>query len=186
MKIALIVPASGFSRRFGQNKLLFAYRGKPLIQHALESGLNYPFHQRVLVSQYEGVRELGRTFGYTCFSNADAESGQSASIRIGVEACGGCDAYMFLPGDQPFVSKTTLSRLADAFVSGVYDAACSVYNAEQVTPALLSRAYRAQLLSLSGDMGGKAVLRSARRIFRYEISALEAMDFDFVPDEDHV
>ncbi len=182
MKIALIVPASGFAKRFGQNKLLFPYNGKPLVQYALEAGLTYPFHRRVLVSQYESVRELGLGLGYHCLDNPDAASGLSASIRIGVGACKGCGAYMFLPGDQPFVSRKTLAKLADALESGHYDAACAARGGERFTPALLSATYEKALLALTGDKGGKAVLLGAKRVAECEAAEIETMDVDCAED----
>ncbi len=184
MRIALIIPASGFAKRFGQNKLLFEYNGKPLLQYALEAGLTFPFHRRVLVSQYESVRALGRSLGYDCLDNPDAASGLSASIRIGVGACGDCGAYMFLPGDQPFVSRETLAKLAAALESGDYDAACASRGGEKVSPTLLSARYKAELLALTGDKGGKAVLLGAKRVFECEVPEDEAMDVDCAGDVD--
>ena len=36
MNLAMIYMASGFASRFGENKLLFPFRGKPLYCHGLE------------------------------------------------------------------------------------------------------------------------------------------------------
>lgn len=49
--ISLIILASGFSRRFVSNKLLYEFHGKKLIEYALDKG--QAFSDVVVVTQYK-------------------------------------------------------------------------------------------------------------------------------------
>ena len=50
MKIALIIAAGGAGKRFGQNKQLFLYQGKPLIVHTIEKFQKQKIDQLIIVA----------------------------------------------------------------------------------------------------------------------------------------
>ena len=93
----VIYMAAGNSRRFGSNKLLFPWQGKPLYRHTFDLLLERqqawadrcPFSITV-VTQYEQIlRELGELSGQEglfLVYCADSKKGVSYTIRAGIQA----------------------------------------------------------------------------------------------------
>ena len=140
--IHVIYMAAGNSRRFGRNKLLVSWHGKPLYRHTLDLLLD---RQRAwagrcpititVVTQYEEIlRELGELSGQEGLSVvycADSKKGVSYTIRAGIQAasrrdgsrsrlCGepSQDMWMFVVADQPLLSAASI----DALIQAVCDA----------------------------------------------------------------
>lgn len=103
-----VIMASGFSKRFGENKLMADFHGKPLIGWILDAteGL---FTRRVVVTRHEAVAELCKEREIPVIVH-DLPY-RSDTVRLGVEAVGDVDRCMFCPGDQPLVSKDTVASL---------------------------------------------------------------------------
>ncbi len=152
-----VIMASGFGRRFGGNKLMAPFQGKPLIQWVLESTASI-FSRRIVVTRHESVRQLCREQGIAV-RHHDLPS-RSDTIRLGLEAMSGeIDSCMFCPADQPLLSQDTIAALA---LSAANDAA-SIWRTSHLgacgSPVLFPEWTFSQLLSLSGEMGGNAVVR---------------------------
>lgn len=119
--IHMILLAAGFSRRFGENKLLYPVKGKPMYlwtMEKLEELQKEGFaHSLVLVSQYEEILKEARRQGLTAVENPHSERGISSSLQIGLKAgknisCHGREAYYM------FLWQTSLSfrkRLLEIF-----------------------------------------------------------------------
>ena len=97
MNLAMIYMASGFASRFGENKLLFPFRGKPLYCHGLEhlqeaAGLladgegKRPF--LAVVSQYREILEAAGEQGLCAVPNHESREGITASVKLGTRAAG--------------------------------------------------------------------------------------------------
>ncbi len=100
--------ASGMSRRFGSNKLMASFQGKPLIARALEAtdGL---FHSRVAVTRHEDIALFCREKGVLAILHDLPH--RSDTVRLGMEAIGSVDSCLFLAGDQPLLRKETVAAL---------------------------------------------------------------------------
>ena len=110
-KLGCVIMASGLGKRFGGNKLMADFHGKPMIRRALDAteGL---FDKRVVVTRHESVAELVRE------RNVDVVlhdlPHRSDTVRLGLEALGELDGCMFLPGDQPLLRRETVAMLLEA------------------------------------------------------------------------
>lgn len=103
--MACVVMASGLGRRFGGNKLMAELEGKPLVCHGLETA-KAVYENTVLVTRYEEVAKLhDRVVLHDLPHRSD-------TVRLGLEAVGEAGGCVFLPGDQPFVSRDSLYALA--------------------------------------------------------------------------
>ena len=103
-----IIMASGLGTRFGSNKLMANLDGAPLIAHAIRAcdGL---FAKRVAVTRHKDVAKLCRSLGMqTILHN---EPLRSDTVRLGMQAMGGCDTVTFIQADQPLISANTLAAL---------------------------------------------------------------------------
>ena len=155
-RVAAILMASGFSRRFGErNKLLVPFKGKALARYTLELVAGMDFSGGIFfVCACDEVAALAADLGrIKLVKNAAPEKGQGESVRLGVEAADTDTAYyLFLPCDQPFLDEITVQQILDARRQG-----CIVephYQGKpgnmvcRGSPSLFSAAFREELLSI--------------------------------------
>ena len=103
-----VIMASGLGKRFGGNKLMVDFLGKPMIQRALDAtdGL---FSRRVVVTRHEAVAALCREQNVDVILHDLPH--RSDTVRLGLEAVGDVQGCMFCPGDQPLLTKDTVAAL---------------------------------------------------------------------------
>lgn len=159
MKINLILLASGNSTRFKGNKLLALVNDKPMYMNVIEKILKLNFNKIILVTQYEEIRTALFEQPIQVVMNNNSEIGISQSIKLGIESDMEADAYMFMVCDQPFISTDTIQSLVDRFVQSGKGMACVQYKERLGNPTIFSKKYKDELLSLKGDVGGKAVMK---------------------------
>lgn len=107
--VGCVIMASGMGERFGGNKLMADLGGKPMVQWALEAAEGV-FCKTVAVTRHEAVADLCESRGIpTVLHNLPH---RSDTVRLGLEAVGPCCACVFLPADQPFVTRQSLWALA--------------------------------------------------------------------------
>ena len=100
--------ASGLGKRFGSNKLMAEFHGKPMILKALQASCNFG-ENRVVVTRHEDVANLCRERGVPVVLHDLPH--RSDTIRLGLEALGDVDACVFLPADQPLLRPETVDLL---------------------------------------------------------------------------
>jgi molybdenum cofactor cytidylyltransferase len=165
-RIAALVLAAGRSTRMGgPNKLLATIDGVPLVRHAAEAALGAGLAEVVVVTGHQGEAISGALSGLGCrfVVNPDFAEGLSTSLKAGLSALGeDIDAVVVLLGDMPRVSSSLVARLAAA-----YDPAAGrhivvpVLDGRRGNPVLWGRRYFPELMRVTGDQGGRAVLAGA-------------------------
>jgi len=189
--IHLCLLAAGNSRRFGSNKLLFPFQGKPLWTYGYEvlKACCIPGEiQLHVVTQYPEILEEA---GSTGIFSEDSEKGLSFSIRAVCQACAPVsanDKLLFLAGDQPFISVDTVKQVLAVSLSveeqdGKPMAAC-VFDGERTgNPVCFSGLCWPSLMALSGDRGGKFLFQSfPNRIAYVSCQPEEFKDIDLPSD----
>ena len=190
--LGCVVLAAGNASRFGRNKLSEPFRGKPLIQWALEAvpvdrlGPNYadvPAPVRV-VTQYPDVGMLAAAFGFGGIYNEAPELGISHSVVLGTRAlmhrCGG---LMFLVADQPLLRRQTVAALADRFLADPTRIVVPAAGDRQGNPCIFPAALYPELLALTGDRGGKQVVkRHPELVTLVPVPEEELADVDTISD----
>ena len=184
MRKHMIYLAAGSSRRFGANKLLQILGGKPLYRYGLEllAGLCAERDDVTLtvVSRCAEILNTAHALGVRAVYGTDSEKGQSFSIRAGLTALGplaGTDFVLFAVADQPRLTRATVARLLDAAAPGVETAVAS-FDGQAGSPALFAAALLPELLALTGDQGGRVVLRRHACLHVRADSAAELCDID--------
>lgn len=166
MTISLVLMLSGRSRRFGANKLLARYQGKPLYQIALAQAKESGADHITVVTCYEEIRDhCEKSYPWMDLVHNDhPERGISESLKLGLRrevgshsACP--DGCCFLVGDQPLLSAISLQNLLSAFRSNPEKICLLSDGHHEGNPAVFPRRLFGELLSLEGDKGGKAVAR---------------------------
>lgn len=201
MKYSLIYLAAGNSRRFGKNKLLVEWNGRPLYEYGLntlkEAVKDRTDSEILLVSQYPNILQAHPEV--VCVYSPKSTEGLSWSIRAGIECVLGREQkreqqqecrrlpdwqegdhwLLFLTADQPLVEKETIQNLllqadnAERLTSGKTRIIRARYAGKEGSPVLFHASLIPELQQLSGDEGGRSVIRAHR----------EEMEFVDVADE---
>ena len=158
MKLGVVLLAAGKSVRFGSNKLLADYCGRPMVCCVLEA-LQLLFADKIcVVAGDDSVAALAHEYGCDVICNHEPQIGQSHSIHLGVSAMKDMDAALLVAGDQPRLTGESLCALVEAFCASPKGLACLRDETHMGNPAVFSKAYFPQLLALSGDRGAKRIL----------------------------
>lgn len=193
MKAAIIYMASGFGKRFGQNKLLALFRGRPLYEYGLETAdqaarlLREKLGWQVsltVVSQYEEILQTAAMLGAEAVFNPDSSQGITASLRLGT-SCQQEDTqiYAYLVADQPALRPETLAGFLEGFEASGRGMGCVCCGGRQGNPAAFLGRYRGALMELSGDRGGSVLMRrEPDQVWTWEAKEEELRDVDVPKD----
>lgn len=195
LPVGCVLMASGLAKRFGSNKLLTDFGGRPMLRRAFDITDTPLLIERVVVTRSAEVKALCEKECIPVILHSF--SGRNDTIRLGLEALlrdhpelAGC---MFLPCDQPLLKRESVEALVRAF------SACGktqketerelfrlAYRSENDpepivgSPVLFGSAYFAALCTLPEGKGGGILLRKhperVRLVFAAERE--ELMDVD--------
>jgi CTP:molybdopterin cytidylyltransferase MocA len=185
--IAGVVLAAGGASRFGSPKQLAELDGMPLLQHAVDAMLAVPAIDPVVVvlgAEADRVRPAVDFGIATIVVCSDWDSGMAASLRCGVEAVGDCDWVVVTLGDQPRDPPQVIAAVVDEAASAPSGTAAvrAAYDGVPGHPVALGRAILPEVAQLSGDVGARELLGSAR-VRTFEASRLcDPADVD-TPDD---
>ena len=160
MKIGIVLLAAGKSERFGSNKLLADFAGKPMICRALETMHALEAARKCVVAGSEEIAALAGAYGFDVIINREPELGQAHSIALGVGAMREMDAVLLMVADQPLLRAASLEGLVSAFAASGRGIACLRDRTHRGNPAVFAARYMPKLLAISGDRGAKGILRA--------------------------
>lgn len=175
--IGCVIMASGLGKRFGGNKLMADFRGKPMLCSALDAteGL---FARRVVVTRQEEIAQLCRERNVDVVVHTLPH--RNDTIRLGLEALGEMDACMFVPGDQPLLSRETVARLLDAWTGAQDRIIRPVCEGTAGSPVVFPAWAFPELKTLPEGKGGNVVIKAhPQDVFCVSVSnPYELMDAD--------
>lgn len=184
----IIYMASGNSRRFGKNKLLADFEGKPLYLHGLEmlKEVVKDNHDCTLtvVSQYAEIRECAEIMNICAVDCPNSVYGVSYTIKVGINSIDNLkndDYLLFVVADQPYLSKKSVEKLLSCADSEVKIARL-FYENSPGNPVLFSASLVPKLLELDGDKGGASIIKEYNCTPVYVTNVKELMDIDTVED----
>ena len=160
MRLGVVLLAAGRGERFGANKLLADYRGRPMLCAALDALRQCGAARMAAVVSCDEAARLAREYGCEVIWNDAPAAGQSHSIALSVDAMREMDAVLFLAADQPRLKAGSLARLIEQHRLSSKGLACLQDETHRGNPAIFSAAYYAELSALSGDRGAKGILRA--------------------------
>lgn len=155
-KIAAVILASGGSARMGANKLLLPLGGSTVFDQMLSRFPYHLFSRTVTVVADGAVAQVCESHPVTVVQNTTPEAGKSATIRLGVEACRDMGGILFLVADQPLLQPETISRILHGWDGETFRV--PTVSGVQGNPVLFPNWSFGELMALTGDTGGKAVL----------------------------
>lgn len=165
-RTAGIILAAGQSTRFGQPKQLLDWKGKPFVRQVAETALLAGLWPVVVVtgSNAEQVEKAVKGLDVMIVHNENWKSGQSASIVAGVMALPkNTGAILFLLADQPQIPTEVLRALVETHAQNLPAIlAPLVLEEKRANPVLFDRVTFPDLLTLTGDIGGRAIFDKYR------------------------
>ena len=125
----------------------------------------------VVGAMEEETSEIARQAGATVVSNPDYRLGMSTSLRKGLEELkADCELFMVALADQPLTETETYNLLLEQARESDKGIAVPVYEGQKGNPIIFKRRYLPELLTLKGDVGGRALLkRHPEDIFYIEV-----------------
>lgn len=160
MKLGVVLLAAGKSTRFGANKLLAGFCGRPMVCYSLEAAAALKPARTAVVTGCGEVARLAEGYGFEVIANNAPQLGQSHSICLGVRAMQDMDAVLLMVCDQPRLTGASLARLVERFACSGKSVACLRDGTHMGNPAVFARQCFDELLALQGDRGAKGVLRA--------------------------
>lgn len=159
-QVAGIILAAGEGRRFGQPKQLLEWGGKPFLRQVAETALAAGLSPVIVVTgaYAEQVEAVIRDLPLTITRNPHWQSGQSTSLQHGLRALPPNNgAAIFLLADQPQVPPIVLRALVERHSRDLSLIVAPQVQGQRANPVLFDRDTFPELMSLSGDVGGRAV-----------------------------
>ena len=160
-RIAGVVLAAGRASRMGSNKLVAELDGEPIVRRTVRAVLGSRARPVIVVTGHEAdaVRAALGGLDVSFVHNPDFADGMSTSLRAGVAAAGAVDAALICLGDMPRLAPAHLDAVIDAYRAGsADDIVVPTSDRKRGNPVLWPRGYFAEIATLSGDVGARALL----------------------------
>jgi molybdenum cofactor cytidylyltransferase len=187
-KISALILAAGESKRMGgKHKLLLPFAGRTIIECTVDAVQQANVDEAIIVLGYEAeaIRQVLINRTLKIVYNADYHQGMSSSIHAGLAAISpSTQAVMIVLADQPLVRSAELNLLISAF-SQIKNKSIAVptFNGQRGNPVIFDLRYRAELLALKGDVGGKPILaRHPEVVLEVEIPTRNILEDADVPE----
>ena len=185
MKISVIVLASGNSKRFKENKLLYKINEKPMYLYTADKLLNLKkrckfIDEVIFVTKYDEIIKNLRDKDIKIVKNENSEFGISQSIKLGISNSKN-NFFMFIVCDQPYILEETIENFLVGFINSKKNLGSVGNKGILLNPTIFSDKYREDLMSLEGDKGGKKIiLNNLDDLYVFEVEdERELIDIDY-------
>jgi molybdenum cofactor cytidylyltransferase len=184
-----IILAAGEGKRMGKVKLNLPLGDKQLIEWVLQAVKLAPLDKYFLVVRPEDKEMIktGEKWGAEIVLNAEYRSGMSSSIKKALDQISSEElvGFFVILGDQPFINPSLLYKMLRAFTLDKKEMVVPFYKDRQGNPVFFDGYWKDELMKLSGDVGGKVLIKAhPERIKRFKISD-ESILLDIDREEDY-
>ena len=170
--VAVLIPAAGAARRMrGRDKLLEQIDGVPLLVRVVMRACAVTTD--VIVTLPKGAHPRHRCLeghSLSVVEVTDPSEGMAASIRAGITALPHpCEGVMILPADMPDLTQQDLALMLETFRAHNQTMICRAANQDGIAghPVIFPSVFFEALGELTGDQGGRAILReNAHRLIK--------------------
>ena len=172
--LAAILLAAGSSRRYGpDNKLLAQINGTPLIMRVATALASAGFGELIVVTGHDAtrieqaLRPLGSAARFV--HNPQHNAGMGRSVAAGVAALSpNIEGALIAPGDMPDIDAPLIMTLCQRFQAAGGDRITAPWitddgpsGGRQGNPVVWPCRLFPDLIALTGDQGGKALIKAA-------------------------
>lgn len=191
-KIAIVIMASGYSKRFGANKLLETFLDKPLFTYAVTLAHSCGAESKLIVTRYEEIKNYVKenTSSIKSIWNEHPEYGISESIHLGIQYLMQREDYQeyagccFMVCDQPLLQEKSLQELFKSFYRNPQGIHMCVTQHREGNPVIFPKTLFKELMELKGDKGGKQIIKKhPDMVHKVYVSEKELSDMDYKEDK---
>lgn len=182
-RVSGIVLAGGSSSRLGTPKQLLDFKGRPLLQHAVDAMEKSGLYDVVVVLGHRAedvaaAIQIGP--GTRTVVNPDYAQGQATSLRTGLTAVDErSDAVVVILGDQPAVSALMVRTIAETYLATGGKVVQATFGGKPNHPTLFEKELWPQLQAIEGDKGAREVLKNHPEwVVRVELGGEVPPDLD--------
>ncbi len=164
-KLGVAVLAAGSARRMGKPKLLLPLGNDTILGHVLRTASGFSWGGKVAVIG-EPQMELSQTclrYEFPFVYNPDRGLGMSTSLRKALEALpSAVEGVIFLLGDQPLITPGLIKAMVQEYALRKNTGAIIVpyCRGQYCSPVLFGAKWRDELFRVTGDEGGRSIIRS--------------------------
>lgn len=159
-----IILAAGEGKRMGKVKLTLPLGDKQLIEWVLQAVKLAPLDKYFLVVRPEDKEmiKIGESWGAEIVLNPEYRSGMSSSIRKALDQISSevVEGIFILLGDQPLINPSIIYKMLKAFTPGKREIVVPFYKDKQGNPVLFDNYWKEELMKLSGDVGGRVLIKA--------------------------
>ncbi len=176
---AAIILAAGTSSRMGagRHKLLLPLAGRPVLAHVIEAALASQARPIVVVLGHQANEVRAQLAEWLddpaiiVAENSAYWQGMSTSMRVGIQTLVSSgymkserhvDSALIMLGDQPLITPHIIDALIHTYQTERKGIVAPLYEGQRGSPVLFRAAFFPELLEVSGDEGGRAVLERHR------------------------
>lgn len=157
VKIPGILLSAGLSTRMGEPKQLLPFGNNTMIETIIDNMLESKLDEVIVVIGHESekVREKIQDKPVKVAFNPNYQQGMLTSAQCGVQVLPDrADAFALMLVDQPFITSDLIDRVVDAYNNSNKGIALPSYNYRRGHPAIFSRCYATDILTLDAESGG--------------------------------
>jgi molybdenum cofactor cytidylyltransferase len=160
----IVILAGGASTRLGRPKQLLQYRGKTLLNHAVNEAINAKADAVVVILGKNAdlfEDEIDQEEVHVVI-NKDWKEGMASSVRLGLDTLlkikPYIDAVILMVCDQPYISSSVLNDLITKQQKTTKQIVTCNYGESIGPPALFHKKYFRDLAKLNGDVGARNII----------------------------
>lgn len=169
-KFAIVILAAGAGTRFGGNKLNALVKNKPLYEHTLEKVRAFGSFPAYVVTGSEEIAQEAEKNGIATVWNREPERGISLSLTLGlkkaIENRPGLKGVLFSVCDQPGLGISTMQQIFRTAFQHPGSIVCAGNGEWTGNPVCWDSSFFPELLALTGDEGGRQIMRRHREKVR--------------------
>ena len=159
-----VIMASGLGKRFGENKLIAEFHGKPLISYVLDATSDI-FQKRIVVTRHETIANLCKERNIDFILHTMPH--RNDTIRLGLERLLDTKHCMFCTSDQPLLKQETIAALALSAVNASSKIIRPICEDILGSPVIFPKIIYDELLHLPDGKGGGYVIKQHSDYVQY-------------------
>jgi molybdenum cofactor cytidylyltransferase len=170
--ITAILLAAGQSKRlFNQNKLIKNYKGKPLINHAVQSIIKSKIEKLIIVLGFEYLKvkkKINKNKKIKFVINHNYKRGISSYIKCGLKKISNKSyGFIIVQADMPKISKNILNKLYKEIKTNKKEIFVPIKNNKIGNPIGFKLSMVNQLKKISGNRGAKFIIKRNKSKIKY-------------------
>ncbi|MFQ6085583.1 MAG: molybdenum cofactor cytidylyltransferase [Candidatus Bathyarchaeia archaeon] len=161
--ISAVILAAGRSTRMGLTKQLLKLGDRSVIEHVISNVGRSKVGEIIVVLGYKAgeiAERIVEKSGIKIVTNPDYEMGLSTSLKAGIEETDGrSEAIIFVLGDQPLMSASTINKIVDEYERTHSLIVVPTYKGRRGHPVLIDRSLLCEVMKIGGDIGARSIIK---------------------------